>query len=129
MSDDPMNETTELPLRSFRESVRLVPRVDTVSGADSPKNEPGPLTPQELWMLRIGFSYALEALWRELGSLIEDDWLMNLFVALRTSQFRVKRNQPVCVRDRFAYFTQTVHLRRDEVEQLRSYIFDEARTE
>lgn len=78
------------------------------------------LAPHEIWMLRVGFSYALEALWREIGGNIH---MWNEVDLLRNTVCLLPGDQPPCVKDRFAFFAQTVRLSREQTDQLRGHIF------
>jgi hypothetical protein len=88
-------------------------------------HNPDLLAAHEIWMLRVGFSYALEALWREIepgnyaGRFFETE-----IQTLRTSSRLIQSKQPQCVKDRFAYFTQTIRLSPTQTEQFRSFVFE-----
>lgn len=85
------------------------------------------LKPHEIWMLRVGFSFALEALYQELKDPPPGaDWLLDIVVVLRMSQHRLglSKLMPPCVRDRFAFFTQTIRLSREQTDQFRDAIFE-----
>lgn len=77
----------------------------------------------QLVSLIVGFSYALESLCREVGLDLIDEAR-----ALRYEQTKLAAAQPTCVTDRFAFFTQTVRLPREEIETLRALIFEEERS-
>lgn len=88
-------------------------------------NSVGNLNRQTIWQLRVGFSYALEALWREIERggprnalhILEPEWLRNSTKLLRY-------NQPQSVKDRFAFFTQTARLSREQTERFRDAVFE-----
>lgn len=78
---------------------------------------------QELWRLRVGLSYALSALCREIGL---GETIHAVDKLRHDPNTRLSANQPPSVRDRFAFFCQTARLTRDEVEELRATTFEGA---
>jgi len=68
----------------------------------------------------VGFSYAMECVCREAGV----DLIQEARQLRHGADVRLAAEQPPCVRDRFAFYTQTLRLTRPEIEHLRAAIFE-----
>ena len=80
------------------------------------------------WHLRVGFSYALEALYWEIGEFDRHNTNVRcneIINELRNRvSYRMPAEQPPSVRDRFAVYTQNLRLPREDIEHLRAAIFE-----
>ena len=82
------------------------------------------IVPRRLYELRVGFSYALEALFLDLHWDDLPEEIQGVAERVRTTNWRLAAAQPPCVRDRFAVYAQTLRLSREETEALRDHLFE-----
>lgn len=84
------------------------------------------LKPHEIWMLRIGLSYAFEALWLSLDGPVPLRFEAEIDTLRTSMRLLPSEHQPPCVLDRFAYYAQTIRLSREQTQQLRDAVFEKS---